>query len=426
MQKNLFDRVRRGGQLLAIAFLFSSLAACGGNVPTTPDPTADVPEPDQNTETVSPSDQDEFKVGMVIVGPKNDAGWNQSHVEASEYVMENLPGVAFDYVDKVNPGDRPNVQGSQVADDLIANGAQMVIFNSDDFKDDALFTAQKHPDVAVIHVSGDYAWPEGKNYQEQANLSNVMLQMYYGRLIAGCAAALETKTGKIGYLGPLINDETRRLSSAAFLGAQHCWQNYRDRDAAELEFKVTWIGFWFNIPGVTLDPTKVADDFYNGGYDVVMTGIDTPEAAVQGKKAAEAGKDVKFLHYTLRSGCSLAPEICIGVPFYNWGPTYQAQIEAAKAGEFESAFVWSAPDWQDINNADTSAVGFARGEALSEENGEILDQFIQGLGDDTINLYTGALNFQDGTTYLAEDEIATPQQIWYMTQLLEGMDGASE
>jgi simple sugar transport system substrate-binding protein len=421
----LLKHWRRSTQVVAIAVLASALSACGGTAPDNATP-GDTPTTGAGTESPSPSDQEEFKVGMVIVGPKNDAGWNQSHVEASEYVMENLPGVAFDYVDKVNPGDRPNVQGAQVADDLIANGAQMVIFNSDDFKDDALATAKKHPDVEVIHVSGDYAWADGKNYKDQPNLSNVMLQMYYGRLIAGCAAGLTTESGKIGYLGPLINDETRRLSSAAFLGARYCWQNYRDRDPADLEFKVTWIGFWFNIPGVTLDPTKVADDFYNGGYDVVMTGIDTPEAAVQGKKAFDAGKDVKFLHYTLRSGCDLAPEICIGVPYYNWGPTYLEEIQAAKADEFESEFIWAGPDWQNINNLDTSAVGFVRGDALSAENGAILDQFIQGLGDGSINLYTGPLNYQDGTVFLEEGEIATPQQIWYMTQLLEGMEGASE
>ena len=43
-------------------------------------------------------------------------------------------------------------------------------------------------------------------------------------MIAGCAAALTTKTGQIGYLGPLINDETRRLASSAYLGAKYCWR----------------------------------------------------------------------------------------------------------------------------------------------------------------------------------------------------------
>ncbi|NES95604.1 MAG: BMP family ABC transporter substrate-binding protein [Desertifilum sp. SIO1I2] len=368
---------------------------------------------------------DNFQVGLILVGPRNDAGWSQAHYEGIEYVQQQMSGVTLEYADKVNPGDRPNVKGSQVADDLIAKGADLIIFNSDDLKDDALATAQKYPNIPVIHASGDSAWQEGQNYQALPNLANVMPKMEYGRMIAGCAAALSSETGKIGFLGPLINDETRRLVSAAYLGARYCWQTYRDRNPEDLNFRVTWIGFWFNIPGVTLEPTKVADDFYNSGYDVVMTGIDTPEAAVQAKKAADSGKNVKFLHYTLRSGCNLAPDVCVGVPTYNWGPSYLKLIQDAQAGNFQSQFIWADPDWQDINNPDTSAVGFVRGDAFSPENNRYLDQFIQGLGDGSINLYQGPLNYQDGTPFVAAGQTATLQQIWYMPQLLEGIEGPS-
>jgi simple sugar transport system substrate-binding protein len=246
-------------------------------------------------------------------------------------------------------------------------------------------------------------------------------------MIAGCAAALSTDTGKLGFLGPLINDETRRLVSAAYLGAKYCWENYRSsKPAKDLSFKVTWIGFWFNIPGKTLDPTKVATDFFNGGYDVVMSGIDTPEAATEAKKAAGAGKKVKFLHYTLKSGCDFAPDVCVGVPYYNWSPAYLKFTEAAISGKFTSEFIWGEPNWKDLNNPDTSYVGFVEGAALSAENKKSLDQFIKGLGDGSINPYKGPLNFQDGTPFLKAGETATPQQIWYMTQLLEGIEGSSK
>jgi simple sugar transport system substrate-binding protein len=365
-------------------------------------------------------------VGMVLVGPKQDGGWNQSHFEGIEGALKTLPGTTLEYVDKVNPGDRPNVKGSQVADDLIAKGAKLVIFNSDDYKDDALETAKKHPNVKVIHASGDYAWKEGKNFKNQPNLSNIMGKMEYGKMIAGCAAALGTETGKIGYLGPLINDETRRYVSSAFLGAKYCWENYRKKPVADLDFKVTWIGFWFNIPGKTLDPTKVADDFYNGGFDVVMSGIDTPEAAVQGKKAAEAGKKVKYTHYDLASGCDLAPAICLGVPFYNWASPYADAIERAIDGKYTSEFVWSGPNWQDIRNPGTNMIGFNPGMALGADNQKFIDQFVKGLGDGSIDPLKGPINFQDGTPFLKAGEKATDQQIWYLPQLLAGMEGPSK
>jgi simple sugar transport system substrate-binding protein len=391
------------------------IVGCSSPAPNAPTPPTSSP---------AASTGKEMTVGMVIVGPKNDAGWNQAHFDGIQEAISQFPGAKLEYVDKVNPADRPNVTGAQVADDLIAKGAKLVIFNSDDFKDDALAAAKKHKDDPIIHVSGDYAWKEGKYFKDQPGLSNIMGKMQYGEMIGGCAAALSTKTGKIGFLCALINDETRRYASAAYLGARHCWETYRKKPVADLKFKVTWIGFWFNIPGKTLDPTKVADDFYNGGYDVVMTGIDTPEAAIQAKKATEAGKTAKYVHIDFKGGCDLAPDSCLGVRYYNWNVPYATTIENLQAGKPLEPFVWLGPDWKDINNPKTSTVGFLSGKALGD-NQKSLDEFIKGLGDGSINLYKGPIDYQDGSAFLKKDEQATDQQIWYMPQLLKGMEGSS-
>jgi simple sugar transport system substrate-binding protein len=66
-----------------------------------------------------------------------------------------------------------------------------------------------------------------------------------------------------------------------------------------------------------------------------------------------------------------------------------------------------------------------KGPALSEENSQKLDTFIAGLGDGSIQLFVGPLNYQDGTPFLVEGETATEEQIWYMEQLLEGIQGQS-
>lgn len=405
---------------VALFFVTAGLIVGCGTSSTTP--TATTSSPADASPAAGGSSP--FTVGMVLVGPRNDSGWNQAHYDGMQKVVQGMPDLKFEYVDKVNPADRPNVTGSQVADDLIAKGAKMVIFNSDDFKDDALETAKKHADVAVIHASGDYAWTEGQNFKNQPNLGNIMGRMEYGKMMAGCAAALGSESGKIGYVGALINDETRRYVSAAYLGAKHCWENYKNRPVSDLDFRVTWIGFWFNIPGKTLDPTKVADDFYNGGYDVVMSGIDTPEVSAQAKKAADAGKAVKYVHYDFEGGCDLAPDICLGVPYYNWALPYEAAIKQTMGGDMPNEFVWLGPDWKDINGAN-SMIGFLPGNALSDQKAN-LDRFIQGLGDGSINPYAGPLKFQDGSTFIADGKKATDQEIWYMPQLLQGMDGASK
>lgn len=380
--------------------------------------------PVEPTAVTQPTAEQPFTFGLLMVGPYNDHGWSEAHYQAGLYVEAKLPGSKMIYIDKVNNADRPGTTPAQLAEELVTQGAQLVIFNSDDMKDSSTEFAQAHPDIPVIMASGDQSWKDGEAYVDLPKMVNIMGEMEYGKMIAGCTAALTTKTGKIGYLGPLINDETRRLASSAYLGAKYCWTNYLGKDAADLSFKVTWIGFWFNIPGVTSDPTQVADDFYNSGYDVVISGIDTTEAVAEAKKLTAAGTTVWAIPYDYINSCEEGAEVCLGVPYFNWGPAYLKYITMAKNGEFASAFEWNPPDWTDINNPDTSAVGFVKGAALGEEASANVDKFIGELAGG-LNLWLGPLNLQDGTEYLADGVAATDQQIWYLPQLLEGMEGQS-
>ncbi len=376
------------------------------------------------TEAPAAAETQGLTFGILMVGPYNDHGWSEAHYNAGLYVEQNVPGAKMIYIDKVNTADRPGTTPAQLAEELVAQGAQLIIFNSDDMKDGAVEFAQAHPDMPVIFASGDTAWKDGKDYKDLPNMANVMGKMIYGKMMAGCAAALTTQTGQIGYLGPLINDETRRLASSVYLGAKYCWENYLGNDPADLKFKVTWIGFWFNIPGFTSDPTQVSDDFYNSGYDVVVSGIDTTEALVEATKYAESGKQVYAIPYDFKDACAEGSAVCLGVPYFNWGPSYVEKVQQVMDGNFVADWQWKAPDWTDINNPDTSIVGFEKGTALSEESSADVDSFIDELANG-LDLWTGPINLQDGTQYLADGEEATEFQIWYLPQLLEGMEGQS-
>lgn len=398
------------------------LSAC--TPAATPAPTEPPAQPAQPTEAPAAPAAEEFIIGMLYVGPYNDHGWSQAHYDAGLYVESKIPGVKMIYIDKANSADRPGTTPDGLAEDLLSKGAKVIFFTSDDMKDGAVAFAKAHPDVPVIFSSGDTVWKDGKNFQDFPKMANIMGEMEYGKMIGGCAAALTTKTGQIGFLGPLINDETRRLAAAAYLGAKYCWENVAKKPAADLKFKVTWIGFWFNIPGVTSDPTQVADDFYNSGYDVVISSIDTTEALTEADKLAKAGKDVKAVPYDYRDACAQAPDVCLGVPYFNWGPSYVKTIKSIQDGSFKQFFEWSGPDWADLNNLDTTMIGFQKGPALSADAAAGVDGFIKELAGG-LNLWKGPMNLQDGTVYLKDGENATDQQIWYLPQLLEGMEGQS-
>ncbi len=379
--------------------------------------------------TEEAAEDGEFVFGVVLVGPRNDHGWSQAHYEGGQYVEENIDGARMIVFESLNPADAPEATLEGVVDDMVAQGAQLVFTTSDEFEEDTVGVAEKYPDVTFISISGDDAWAEGQDAgAAPANEGNLMGRMEDMKAIAGCAAALATETGKIHYLGPLINFETRRLTASAYLGAKYCYENYRELDPADLEFEVTWIGFWFNIPGVTLDPNDVMNQAIDGGADVTISGIDTTEAiVVTGQRAAEDER-VYAVPYDFEGACEEAPDVCLGVPYFNWGPSYLETAQAVKDGTWEQSFEWNAPYWEDLTDNSQTPVGWIDGPAL-EANPEWqadLEDFKAKLAAGEVNVWAGPINLQDGSEYVAEGEVATDQEIWYLPQLVEGMTGQSE
>jgi simple sugar transport system substrate-binding protein len=378
--------------------------------------------------------QDTVNVGMILVGPRNDGGWSQAHYEGGLYVQENVEGVTFlEPQENINAGN-PDVPFDVAVRTLVDQGANVIFTASDEFEEDTGIVAAEYPDVTFINVSGDDAYLG----TAPANLGNVMGTMEWGKLIAGCAAALQTSTGSIGYLGPLINFETRRLVNSAYLGARHCYE-MRGMNPDDLQFTVTWIGFWFNIPGVTLDPTEEANALLNNGADVIISGIDTTEGITVVSQRAAAGETVWAVPYDFPTACDLGPAVCLGVPYFHWGPVYAEIVSAVQAGTYEQAWTLTGPDWSDINNPDTSGIGFNKGEGLTEDNAAMLDAFIAEAAafaeanPDGVYLWTGLLSYQDGTEIAAEGvtlPYITPMEdgasVWYQQQLLSGITGASE
>lgn len=365
---------------------------------------------------------EEFTFGMVLVGPRNDRGWSQAHYEGGLYVQENVTGANMIVFESLNPADKPEATLEGVVDDMVASGAELIFTTSDEFEEDTLTVAQQHPDVTFINISGD----DALTGEAPDNLGNIMGRMEDMKAIAGCAAALATDSGQIAYLGPLINFETRRLAASAYLGARHCYEAYRGESPDDLQFTVTWIGFWFNIPGVTLDPTEVTTGFLDAGADVVLSGIDTTEAIVVSGQRADQGDDVWAIPYDYEGACEEKPGICLGVPYFNWGPSYAETVERVRDGDWEQSWDWNGAYWEDLTDNDETHVGWIHGPGLTAEMQADLDDFISKMASGEVNVWSGPINLQDGTSYVAAGEVATDEEIWYLPQLLEGMQGPSE
>jgi simple sugar transport system substrate-binding protein len=357
--------------------------------------------------------------GLLLVGPQNDKGYSQAQYEGGRYVEARLPGARMLTLDKVNPTDRPGVTIPQIVDDMTAKGARLIIAGSDDMRDGIREAALAHPDVTFVHVSGD----DVLTGKAPKNLGNLFAKMEYTNMMAGFAAGLATNTGKIGFLGPLVNDETLRLANAAYLGARYAWEKVRGQKPGDLTFKVLWIGFWFNIPGVTADPNQVAGSLFDQHCDVVVSGLDTPEALTVAAARRKAGAKVLAVPYNYKDACQGAEEACLGVPYFNWGPPFLSVAKAVAAGTYKPAFVWLPPDYAALNDPDKSPVGFLPGGALAPEARQALDRFAADLGSGKIDPYAGPLEFQDGSTFVPAGQTASDKDLWFCSKLLRGMEG---
>lgn len=363
-----------------------------------------------------------FTFGLLMAGSHQDNGRSQTLFEAGKYVEKKLPGTKMIFIDKVNPADRPGMTIPVLVDDMVEKGAKLIIASTLDMQESAREAALQHPDIYFIHLSGD----DVLTHKAPQNLSNLTGRMEYGQMMAGFAAALTTKTGKIGYLGSRINPETLSLASSTYLGAKYGWEKVLKKDPNVLKFQVIWIGWRLNLPEVTADPARVANDFFNTGFDVVISGIDTNEALIAAQQKHKEGKKVWALGSYYSGACEALAEICPGVPVNNWGPGFVQLIQPAMSGKWKSRWLLIGPDWKDINNPDTSAVGFFTGPALSTPAKAALHTFIDDLGSGRLNLLTGPLNYQDGKPFLKSGDVADNNQLWFMEQLLEGMSGQSK
>jgi basic membrane lipoprotein Med (substrate-binding protein (PBP1-ABC) superfamily) len=389
----------------------------------------EAPPPAEEAEAEAPEPMEDLVFGMILVGPKNDRGWSQAHYEAGQYVEEQIPGAQMIVFDSMNPADKPEATVVGVVDDMVTEGATWIIATSDEFEEDFATAAEKYPEVIFTHASGDDAWLDGNDAGvAPPNEGNVMSRLVEMKAIAGCAAAMATETGEIGYLGPLINHETRRLAASAYLGARYCYENFRGLNPDDLEFNVVWIGFWFNIPGVTLDPTEVVNQFYDTGADVVISGIDTTEALDVTSRRAAQGDPILTVAYDYDKACDLAPEVCLGVPFFSWRPMYLEQAQSIVDGTWEQSFDWRDPYWDDLTDITRTGGGWISGPALeaNEEWLSAVNEFIEKYASGEINVWEGPIVLQDGTVYIPAGSLANDLEIWYLPLLLEGMTGASE
>ncbi|MEM7471200.1 MAG: BMP family ABC transporter substrate-binding protein [Pseudomonadota bacterium] len=326
------------------------------------------------------------KVGFIYVGPIGDGGWTYEH-------DKGRLAVEAEYGDKVETVYQENVPEGADAERAITQmalqGADIIFTTSFGYMDPTNAVAAKFPDVKFEHATG--------YKRETPNVSTYSARFYEGRAIQGHIAGKMTKTNKIGYIASFPIPEVIRGINSAYIHAK--------KVNPDVEFNIIWAYTWF-------DPAKEADAataLIEQGADVILQHTDStaPQAAAQ-----KAEGVITFGQASDMGEYAPLPRVSSIID--DWAPYYIARVGAVMDGTWESMDTWDGigPGMVAIGEISDAVPADVKAEALAMKD---------ALADGTYHAFTGPLNKQDGTAWLAEGETANDGDLAGMSFYVEGL-----
>ncbi|MGL4310261.1 MAG: BMP family ABC transporter substrate-binding protein [Paracoccaceae bacterium] len=332
--------------------------------------------------------QDPLKVGFIYVGPIGDLGWSYQHDQGRLAVEEQFGDkVETSYIESVPEG----ADAERVLTQMAMSGVDLIFTTSFGYMDATNNVAAKFPDVKFEHATG---------YKRNTpNVSTYNARFYEGRAVMGTIAGRMTKSNKIGYIGSFPIPEVIQGINSTFIHAKKVNPN--------VEIKVVWAYTWF-------DPAKEADAaaaLVEQGVDVILAHTDSTAPLA---KAAETPGVIGFGQAS--DMMSYAPSPRVSSIVDNWAPYYVQRVQAVLDGTWESKDTWDgigegAVEIGEITEAVPAEVK-AEAEALAAK-----------IADKSYHPFTGPLNKQDGSAWLAEGEVADDGTLAGMNFFVEGIVG---
>jgi basic membrane protein A len=260
---------------------------------------ADLPE--------APAAQPKLKVGILHIGSITDAGYNQAHAEGVQVMKKNLPNVEVIEVENVPEG----ADAERVMENMIKQGAKLILPASFGYLDPALRVAKKYPDVKFEHPGG---------YKLAPNLGTYWASTPEAFYLMGIAAGKTTKTHRLGYVVALPISFFLANINAFQLGARSV--------NPKAETRVVFTGTF-------LDPGKeatAAGALLDQSVDVLGVIVDSPITVVQ--TAEKRGAYSVGYHYL--GAQKFAPKGWISGVAFTWGELYTRFAKQVMDGTWKS------------------------------------------------------------------------------------------
>lgn len=331
---------------------------------------------------------DPFNVGFVYVGPVGDYGWTWTHDQGRLAVEEAFgDAVETTFVENVPEG----ADAERVITQMVLGGADMVFTTSFGFGEATNAVAGQFPDVYFEHATG---------YQrDHDNISTYSARFYQGRAVIGHIAGHMTESNIVGYIASYPIPEVIRGINSAYLHASEV--------NPDVEFRVIWSYTWFD-PAVEADAAQALID---AGADVIMQHTDStaPQSAAQ-----EAGDVITFGQASDMIQFAPAPRVSSIID--NWGPYYVRRVGEAMEGTWEQSDTWEGMTEGMVLIGEMT-------ETIPEEVRASATALMEGMQAGEYHPFTGPINRQDGTAWLADGEVADDGTLAGMSFYVEGITG---
>ena len=364
------------------------LAACTpAAVPTTVAPAEPTTAPAEPT-AVPTEEGPCLIVGALHGGPITDAGYNQAMHESVMAIKENIPCVEIIEAENV-----PEEAGAiSTMENMIQQGAKMIIATAFNHQYPALELSQKYPDVIFEHAGG---WEMGANF---ANFFGEPPDAWY---LMGVAAGLMTESDKLGFVAAFPLGWTLTFINAFELGAQSV-----NPDA---ETTVAYTFSW----GDAAKEADATNSLINQGADVVTMHVDSP-ATVIGTAESRGAYSIGFQSLAAQQ---FAPENWISGTGYTLGDTLTWLTSNVIDGTWEPIFLrCGIPDG-------CMAMAPFGPKVPQEVKDKVAETQAAVEAGDTV-VFAGPIVDQDGNVKIAEGEELTADLMGSVDWFVKGVIGS--
>jgi basic membrane protein A and related proteins len=333
------------------------------------------------------ADEDPLQVGFIYVGSIGDLGWTYEHNQARLAVEEYFgDAVETTYVENVPEG----ADAERVMTQMALSGADLIFTTSFGYMDPTNNVAARFPNVMFEHATG--------YLRNTPNVSTYSARFYEGRAVIGQIAGEMTESNIVGYIASYPIPEVIRGINSAFLHARAV--------NPDVEFRVVWAFTWFD-PAVEAEAAQALID---QGADIIMQHTDSTAPMTV---MAEAG----IIGFGQASDMGqFAPTPRVTSIIDDWAPYYIARVQAVMDGTWESTDTW------DGIGAGMVAMG-EMSDMLPEDVRARAQALSDSIADGSYQPFTGPINRQDGSVWLAEGETADDGTLAGMDFYVEGIVG---